>query len=97
MTTITSAARRLIHRIGREPAPRLAWRRTASSGRPGSAAASGARCSASGGVWRTPALDTLQRPALSTARRIGLLTLRGYILFAIVIVALKLVQVAAGH
>src|SRR5579875_610460 len=40
--------------------------------------------------WRTPPLDTLERPALSTARRIGLLTLRGYIVFAIVIVALKL-------
>ena len=36
-------------------------------------------------------------PALSTTRRVGLLTLRGYILFAIVIVALKLVQVTAGH
>ena len=48
-------------------------------------------------AWRTPPLDTLQRPELSTARRIGLLTLRGYIVFAIVIVALKLVQVTAGH
>jgi hypothetical protein len=47
--------------------------------------------------WRTPALDTLQRPVLSATRRIGLLTLRAYILFAIVIVALKLVQVTAGH
>jgi hypothetical protein len=48
-------------------------------------------------AWRTPPLDTLPRPELSTARRIGLLTLRGYIVFAIVIVVLKLVQVTAGH
>jgi hypothetical protein len=44
-------------------------------------------------AWRTPALETLERPVLSAARRIGLLTLRGYMVFAIVIVAIKLVQV----
>ena len=44
-----------------------------------------------------PAIDTLQRPALSIARRIGLLTLRGYILFAIVIMAIKLVQYATAR
>jgi hypothetical protein len=43
--------------------------------------------------WRTPRLDTLQRPVFSMPRKIGLLTLRGYILFAIVIMAIKLVQV----
>ena len=43
--------------------------------------------------WRTPRLETLQRPALSISRKIGLLTLRGYIVFAIVIMAIKLVQV----
>jgi NRAMP (natural resistance-associated macrophage protein)-like metal ion transporter len=48
-------------------------------------------------AWRTPRLETLERPALSMARRVGLLTLRGYILFAIVIVILKLVQVASAH
>ena len=56
------------------------------------------RCSASAaprGARRR--LDTLQRPALSMARRIGLLTLRGYIVFAIVIMVIKLVQVTAGH
>jgi Mn2+/Fe2+ NRAMP family transporter len=47
--------------------------------------------------WRTPRLDTLERPALSLPRRIGLLTIRGYILFAIVIVVIKLVQVATAH
>jgi Mn2+/Fe2+ NRAMP family transporter len=44
-------------------------------------------------AWRTPRLDTLERPAFSAARRIGLLTLRGYMIFAIVIIAIKLIQV----
>ena len=44
-----------------------------------------------------PRIDTLQRPALSMARRIGLLSLRGYILFAIVIMVIKLVQVTTAH
>jgi NRAMP (natural resistance-associated macrophage protein)-like metal ion transporter len=48
-------------------------------------------------AWRTPRIDTLQRPGLSTARRIGLLTLRAYIVFAVVIMAIKLVQVTAPH
>ena len=45
--------------------------------------------------WRTPRLETLQRPVFSMPRKIGLLTLRGYIVFAIVIMAIKLVQVTA--
>jgi Mn2+/Fe2+ NRAMP family transporter len=48
-------------------------------------------------AWRTPRIDTLQRPGLSAARKIGLLTLRGYIIFAIIIMAIKLVQVTTVH
>ncbi len=48
-------------------------------------------------AWRTPAIDTLQRPVLSMSRRIGLLALRGYIVFAIVIMVIKLIQVTATH
>jgi Mn2+/Fe2+ NRAMP family transporter len=48
-------------------------------------------------AWRAPRLETLQRPALSIARKIGLLTLRGYIIFAITIMAIKLVQVTTAH
>ena len=55
------------------------------------------RSSGAAEVWRTPPLDTLQRPELSIARRIGLLTLRAYIIFAIVIMVIKLIQVTAGH
>jgi Mn2+/Fe2+ NRAMP family transporter len=48
-------------------------------------------------AWRTPRLDTLPRPPRSMARTIGLLTLRGYMLVAIVIMASKLVQVTTGQ
>jgi Mn2+/Fe2+ NRAMP family transporter len=48
-------------------------------------------------AWRTPAIDTLERPALSMTRRIGLLSLRGYIIFAIVIMVIKLIQVTTAH
>jgi len=48
-------------------------------------------------AWVTPAVDTLERPAMSMARRIGLLTLRGYIVFAVVIMVIKLVQVTTAH
>ncbi len=48
-------------------------------------------------AWRSPRIDTLQLPVLSIARRIGLLTLRGYVIFAIVIMAIKLVQVTTAH
>jgi len=34
---------------------------------------------------------------MSMARRIGLLSLRGYIIFAIVIMVIKLVQVTTAH
>jgi Mn2+/Fe2+ NRAMP family transporter len=48
-------------------------------------------------AWRTPCLESLQRPTFSVARKIGLLTLRGYIAFAIVIMAIKLIQVTTAH
>lgn len=48
-------------------------------------------------AWRTPRLDTLQRPTLSVARTIGLLTLRGYVAFAVVLMTIKLVQVITAH
>jgi hypothetical protein len=44
-----------------------------------------------------PHLDTLQRLTLSVARKIGLLTLRGYMLFAIIVMAIKLVQVTTAR
>jgi Mn2+/Fe2+ NRAMP family transporter len=43
-------------------------------------------------AWRTPRIESLQRPTLSMARKIGLLSLRGYIVFAVVIMVIKLIQ-----
>jgi Mn2+/Fe2+ NRAMP family transporter len=45
-------------------------------------------------AWRTPPLDTLARPALSPLRRAGLLTLRAYVLFAVALLAAKIVSLA---
>jgi Mn2+/Fe2+ NRAMP family transporter len=47
-------------------------------------------------AWRTPALATLDRPAFSPLRKAGLLTLRGYLVVAAVLVVVKIVQ-AAGR
>ena len=47
--------------------------------------------------WRTPPIGELPRPPLTPARRVGLLTLRGYIVFAVVIMVLKLIQIAGGR
>jgi Mn2+/Fe2+ NRAMP family transporter len=47
-------------------------------------------------TWRTPALATLDRPAFSPLRKAGLLTLRGYLIVAAVLVVVKIVQAAGG-
>ena len=46
--------------------------------------------------WTTPALATLERPAISPLRRAGLLTLRTYLLIAGVMVVVKIVQAGLG-
>jgi Mn2+/Fe2+ NRAMP family transporter len=47
--------------------------------------------------WRMPALALLERPAWSWARRIAMLTLSGYLVLAIVLLAVKAVQIALHH
>jgi hypothetical protein len=47
-------------------------------------------------TWRMPPLNGLVRPAMSTQRKIGLLTLRGYLIVAFALVVLKIVQAALG-
>ena len=42
--------------------------------------------------WRTPALATLHRPVMSPLRRLGLITLRGYLLLAIALAVVKLFE-----
>ncbi|WP_405490662.1 NRAMP family divalent metal transporter [Nocardia sp. NBC_00511] len=41
-------------------------------------------------TWRTPALATLPRPTFSPARTTGMLALRGYLLVAVILVAVKI-------
>ncbi|WP_042373646.1 NRAMP family divalent metal transporter [Streptacidiphilus neutrinimicus] len=47
--------------------------------------------------WRMPPLETLTRPVMATGRRIGMSALRGYLLVAMVLVIVKIVEVALGH
>jgi Mn2+/Fe2+ NRAMP family transporter len=48
-------------------------------------------------AWRMPPLDTLTAPAITGARRLGLLGLRGYLAIAMVMVIVKIVETAMGH
>jgi Mn2+/Fe2+ NRAMP family transporter len=46
--------------------------------------------------WRMPPLATLARPTLSTGRRLGLAALRTYLAIAMILVIIKIIQVAIG-
>ncbi len=46
--------------------------------------------------WRMPPLTLLERPAMSRQRKIGMVTLRVYLLFAFGLVIVKVVEVAIG-
>ena len=48
-------------------------------------------------TWRMPPLALLSRPELSTGRRIGLTVLRTYLLVAMVLVVVRVIQLALGH
>ena len=48
-------------------------------------------------AWRMPSLALLRRPAWSPARRITMVGLRCYVVCAVVLVIVKIVQLAAGH
>ncbi len=45
-------------------------------------------------TWRMPALQLLERPAMSVQRKVGLFTLRAYLAIAFVLVIVKIVEVA---
>ena len=47
-------------------------------------------------TWRTPALDTLTRPPFSPLRKAGMLTLRAYLVIAVLLVIVKVTQLAIG-
>ena len=46
--------------------------------------------------WRMPPLETLTRPAMATGRKIGMGALRAYLAVAMVLVVIKIVEVALG-
>jgi NRAMP (natural resistance-associated macrophage protein)-like metal ion transporter len=45
-------------------------------------------------TWRMPPLALLERPTMSLQRKVGLATLRGYLVVALVLVIVKIVEVA---
>jgi len=45
-------------------------------------------------TWRMPPLELLPRPVWSAARRVGMLALRGYLLVAVLLLVVKVVQLA---
>ena len=45
-------------------------------------------------TWRMPALNRLAQPVMSTQRKVGLATLRGYLVVAFALVVVKVVEVA---
>ena len=47
--------------------------------------------------WRMPALALLQHPRWSLGRRIAILTLRGYLVVAVILLVVKAVQLAIHH
>ena len=47
--------------------------------------------------WRMPPLAMLAKPVLSSGRKIGLTALRAYLAVAMILVIVKIVQVALGH
>jgi hypothetical protein len=47
--------------------------------------------------WRMPPLALLQRPVMSTGRKIGMAALRLYLAAAMILVIVKIVRLAMGH
>jgi Mn2+/Fe2+ NRAMP family transporter len=48
-------------------------------------------------MWRMPPLSDLPAPAITGARKIGLVALRGYLAMAMILVVVKVVLMAIGH
>jgi Mn2+/Fe2+ NRAMP family transporter len=77
---------------GRRP---LAWLGTGLSDR--SDGADGVALAADRLTWRMPPLALLRQPAWPARRRVGLICLRCYLVGAVLLVILKIVQLAAVH
>ena len=48
-------------------------------------------------TWRMPPLNVLSKPIMSTGRKAGLAVLRGYLAIAMVLVVVRIIQMAVGH
>ena len=48
-------------------------------------------------TWRMPPLEELTRPAWSVTRKVGMFTLRAYLMIAVILLVFKVVQLATGH
>jgi hypothetical protein len=48
-------------------------------------------------TWQMPPLEELTRPAWSVTRKIGMFTLRAYLLIAVILLVVKTIQLATGH
>ena len=57
----------------------------------------GRRTGAGRDTWRMPPLDELTAPRLSGGRKLGLTALRCYLLVAMILVIVRVVQIALGH
>jgi hypothetical protein len=47
--------------------------------------------------WRMPPLAMLSKPVMSTGRKVGLTILRSYLAIAMILVVVKLIQMALAH
>jgi Mn2+/Fe2+ NRAMP family transporter len=74
-------------------------RRLRAGARSGALAGARAGLDAPGGreSWRMPPLAMLRRPAMSTGRKIGMSALRLYLAVAMILVIVRIVELAIGH
>ncbi|MBV9417709.1 MAG: divalent metal cation transporter [Solirubrobacterales bacterium] len=48
-------------------------------------------------TWTMPPLELLERPVWSRTRKIGMITLRGYLVIAVLMLILKAIEISVGH
>lgn len=48
-------------------------------------------------TWQMPPLEELTRPTWSATRKIGMFTLRAYLFIAVILMVVKVIQLALGH
>ena len=48
-------------------------------------------------TWRMPPLNMLSKPVMSAGRRVALTVLRGYMAVAMILVIIRIIQMAIGH